>query len=173
MLFKLLNKIEFRSNLNFCLFIFDKFVLLYLYNKVFYQYYLFVSSNFSSSYFLSGFVRPYWLRYQVYSSLVSVFFNEFVLDGVYFRVKYYGHFNIVGFILGYNHYILYKLPSNIRAVVHMKKRRFVLYCSDLVLLNNVSMELVNLKFPNLYKGKGVRLLNRFYRRKSILKKTKG
>lgn len=106
-----------------------------------------------------------------YNNLIF-YYCEFFVDGLYYRVKYYKYYNILGFILGFNHYILYKLPQNIRACVHMKKRRFFLYSLDLVLLGNVSNELVHLKYPNLFKGKGLRIIINKYRKKNLVKKTK-
>lgn len=92
------------------------------------------------------------------------------LDGLYYRIKYYKKFNCIGFILGFNHYIVYKLLENVFVKVHMKKRRFYLYSDDKNLLSLVSSDLVNLKFPNLFKGKGVKVAFYNYRLKILKKK---
>jgi ribosomal protein L6P/L9E len=99
-----------------------------------------------------------------------IFYVELYLDGLYYRVKYYKDYHMLGFILGYNHYISYKLPLNISVIVHMKRRRFFLLSFDYLLLNINANELVNLKYPNIYLGKGLRIRSKLYRKKPVIKK---
>lgn len=54
----------------------------------------------------------------------------------------------------------------------MKKRRFFIYGFDLKLLGNLANEIVNLKFPTLFKSKGLKIVTTNYRKKLILKKSK-
>lgn len=103
-------------------------------------------------------------------SFCNFFFIEMFLDGLYYRIKYYKKHNVISFILGYNHYILYTLPKNVYIKIHMKKRRFFLYSMDKTILSKTCNDLVNLKYPNLFKGKGVKVLFFNYRLKLIKKK---
>jgi hypothetical protein len=166
----------FRKNYDFAFIC--KFDNLYVY--VFLYKYWFVSYNFillhiNIKYYgnlILNFLFLYFLRYNIYNSLGIFFFNEIFVDGLYYRVKYYKSYNLLGFILGYNHYVLYKIPKNINVSVHMKKRRFFIYGFNHERISNIAHEIVNLKYPNLFKGKGLRIVNLKYRKKLIVKKTK-
>lgn len=161
-----------------------KNILIYNYENL--TIYIYIYKNYFFYYIFSTFKRglTYYTKYQfvfnklsfykfdLYKAFNSLSFCELYVDGLYYRIKYYVKYNVIGFILGYNHYILYKLPDSIRAAVHMKKRRFFLFGFDLILLGNVANELVNLKYPNLFKGKGLKIISKNYRRKLLVKKTK-
>jgi hypothetical protein len=99
-------------------------------------------------------------------------FRELFVDGVYYRVKYYKSLNVLGFLLGYNHYVLFYLPDGVYARVHMKKRKFFLYGYDNEFLSTVSAFVVSFKYPSLYIGKGLKLKNAVYRKKIVKKKKK-
>lgn len=159
---------------NIVIFNFLTFGIIYFYNNTYYSWNWYVSSvniKLCFNYFTSIVMIP-WIKYKLYGAVFSTYFKELILDGLYYRVKYYRAYNVLGFILGYNHYILYKIPFNISVKVHMKKRKFILYSFDVVLLNKVVYEIMNLKYPNIYKGRGIRIGGSSYRRKNILKKTK-
>jgi hypothetical protein len=139
-------------------FVFYKYLNLYIYKNINYYKYIIIFFNF------------FLLINNIYLKIQSFFFCEFFVDGLYYRVKYYKKYNFLGFILGYNHYIIYKLPKKIFAFAYMRRRRFILLSFHLTLLLRVSMELVNLKYPNLFKNKGLKLLFTKYRHKIIIKK---
>lgn len=150
------------------------FLYIFIYKNYYivYNFYLaLVYLNYFFKFFMSYNVI-YFYKYNLFKFFNSLFFVEFILDGLYYRVKYYKNYNILGFILGYNHYILYKLPKFIFACVHMKKRRFFLYGFNLVQLGSVGSEIINLKYPNLFKGKGVKVVFLNYRKKILVKKQK-
>jgi len=105
-----------------------------------------------------------------YFSKLLIYKYEFLLDGLYYRVKYYKQYNILGFIIGYSTYFYYKLPLFIYCFVHKKKRRFFLYSMDIVLLTNIMIEIVNLKYPNLFKSKGIKYVEYIYRKKDVQEK---
>ncbi len=98
------------------------------------------------------------------------FVNEFFLDGIYYRVKYYKHFHSIGFLIGYSNYVLYRVPVGLQVRVHMKRRRFLIFGMDKMLLNTVSDFLVRFKYPNIYMGKGIKLRRYKYRVKEVIKK---
>jgi ribosomal protein L6P/L9E len=68
--------------------------------------------------------------------------------------------------------VLYRIPKNIGVSVHMKKRRFFIYGFNYERISKIAFEIVSLKYPNLFKGKGLRIVNLKYRKKLVLKKTK-
>lgn len=151
------------------LFNFGNFLGVYSFTNFYYNYLLTpLSSNILNS---MNLINLQDLSVSVLSrGFVSVKIVQLILDGIYYRVKYYKSYNILGFILGFNHYIMYKLPDFVYAKVNMRRRKFLLYSYDLTSLMNIAHEIVNLKYPNTYKGKGVRLMGRTYHRKNIVKK---
>lgn len=113
-----------------------------------------------------------WLTY-LYRHFIGIdrsYFYELMLEGLYYRVKFYRVYRCLAFILGYNHYILYFIPKKVQIKCHAKRRRFLLYGFDRGLLGRVAVELVNLKYPNLFKGRGVKIESFDYRRKIVIKK---
>lgn len=119
-----------------------------------------------------GFGFFYFLNYNLYNRFSLFFFVEIFVDGLYYRVKHYKKYNLLGFILGYNHYVLYKIPRNFQVAVHMKRRRFFVYGFNYKRLVTLAYDIINLKYPNLFKGKGLRIVGLKYRKKLIIKKTK-
>jgi ribosomal protein L6P/L9E len=97
-------------------------------------------------------------------------FVELFLEGLYYRVKYYKSKNYLGFLVGFSHYVVVRVPSFIFVQVHTKRRKFVIFSGDRHLLTIFAVFLANLKVPNVYMGKGVKIVNRFYRQKKMLKK---
>lgn len=97
-------------------------------------------------------------------------FVELFLEGLYYRVKYYKSKNYLGFLVGFSHYVVVRVPSFIFIQVHTKRRKFVIFSGDRHLLTIFAVFLANLKVPNVYMGKGVKIVNRFYRQKKMLKK---
>jgi hypothetical protein len=170
------------------LFFIQKFIYLnFFFNCLFFNFlnYFYIYLNYSFYYIgLFFFNKKFIFNFYIFSyyfflvlnffffslNSLNFFFIEFFLDGLYYRIKYYKNYNSLGFLLGFNHYIFFKLPFSIKCKVHMKKRRFFLYSFDFKLLSLISTKLVNLKFPNLYKGKGVKVLFLSYRKKQIQKK---
>jgi hypothetical protein len=140
---------------------------------LYFFFFLKVEILFSSLFILT---RNFFLLLNFYVSN-ALFFNkvsflELFLDGIYYRLKYYRNLHVLGFLIGFNHYILFYLPSDIYVKLHMKKRRFFLYSFDKEKLSNVAHFIVNFKYPNLFIGKGVKLKNVVYRRKLVKKKKK-
>jgi len=155
--------------------IFGNYFCYFFFYKNYYIYYKFL--NFLQNYsiynlFIFSFFKKSFFSLNLYKQFFNFYFIEYFLDGLYYRVKYYKEYNILGFILGYNHYILYKLPFTIKVIVHMKKRRFFLYSLNSALLLIISQQLVNLKYPNLFKGKGLKIRSIVYHKKLIKKKQK-
>jgi hypothetical protein len=159
----------------FYLFFFKNYYLFFFIKRFYFIWYKFLIFtkvlNYYSLFLISVIKNKFIFNSFCYNNLFYYYY-EFFVDGLYYRVKYYKNYNILGFILGFNHYILYKSPRTVKACVHMKKRRFFLYSLNLILLGNLSSELVNLKYPNLFKGKGLKIIYKQYRKKNLIKKTK-
>jgi hypothetical protein len=108
--------------------------------------------------------------------LVGFLFGAFVelfLEGLYYRVKYYKSKNYLGFLIGFSHYIIVRVPNFIFVQVHTKRRKFVMFSGDRHQLSIFAVFLAGLKVPNVYMGKGLKIMNEFYRQKKMLKKRSG
>ncbi|RMD59721.1 MAG: 50S ribosomal protein L6 [Nitrospirae bacterium] len=63
---------------------------------------------------------------------------------------------VLSFTLGYSHPIVYKLPDGIEADVDKKQTSIVIRGIDKQLVGQVAANLVSLRPPDAYKGKGIR-----------------
>jgi hypothetical protein len=109
-----------------------------------------------------------------YKNLISDYlvgsFVEFFLEGLYYRVKFYKKKNYLGFLIGYSHYVIIQVPRFIFVKVHTKRRKFVIGGVNRQQVGLFSRMLTDLKFPNIYMGKGVKIITQTYRKKKMLKK---
>jgi ribosomal protein L6P/L9E len=92
------------------------------------------------------------------------FFKSMFLQGIGYRVWTNGKELLLQ--IGYNHLVKYRLPATMTA--YGKKSRFVLFGISKEEVNRIAQRLVWLKYPDSYKGKGVRYENVFL----VLKKGK-
>lgn len=84
--------------------------------------------------------------------LNSGYFSELILRGVGFRA-YFLNANQILLNLGYSHYLIYKLPTDVIAFI--KKGKIFLYSLDRQLLGSVVSDLKNLRIADPYKAKGI------------------
>ena len=155
----------------------NKQIFFFFFN-FFYNFYFYVKNInnffFKKKFIIFNFKLSFYFFYKYLNlflyTFYNLYYNELFLDGIYYRIKYYKELNILGFILGYNHYILVLLPKELFVKIHIKKRKFFFYSFFKNLLNSFVNNIVNLKFPNLFKGKGVKIINYNYRLKKIKKK---
>lgn len=151
------------------------FLLFSVFRSTFFFSFLKISSSFDfsvSRIFFSSF-GALKLFFFFETQLVSFLFGTFIelfLDGLYYRIKYYRSKNYLGFLIGFSHYIVVKVPSFVFVHVHVKRRKFVIFSGDKHQLSIFADFLAGLKIPNVYMGKGLKIVNKFYRRKKILKK---
>lgn len=151
------------------------FLLFSVFQGSFFFTFLRISSHFDFSALRVFFSNTKILKLFLFNelSLVSFLFGTFIelfLDGLYYRVKYYKSKNYLGFLIGFSHYIIVKVPSSIFVRVHTKRRKFVIFSGDKHKLSIFAVFLASLKVPNVYMGKGLKIINKFYRRKKMLKK---
>lgn len=76
------------------------------------------------------------------------------IGGIGYRAQVKG--NKLIFTLGYSHPIEFELPQGIKAVVDEKQTSITLSGIDKQLLGQVAANIKDLRFPDAYKGKGIR-----------------
>lgn len=81
------------------------------------------------------------------------FTKELELVGVGYRAELQG--KTLSFTLGYSHPVKYELPAEVSATVE-KQTKVILSSADKELLGQTAANLVALRSPDAYKGKGVR-----------------
>jgi large subunit ribosomal protein L6 len=87
--------------------------------------------------------------------------RELEINGVGYRAEVSG--DSVTFALGYSHPIVFKLPKSVTAKV--EKNRLTLTSADKDELGQVCAKLRELRPPEPYKGKGVKYVEEFIKRK--------
>jgi|SRR5579875_2035282 len=147
-----------------------EYIYLYIYSIRYYLYVKVYNLIFEKFYFCKYLISNLFLLINnVYSIRNLIYFVEFYVDGLFYRVKNYKKFKKLGFILGYNSYLLYTLPSYIYVKVSNRRRRFFLFSFKFYELLDISFELLNFKFPNIYHGKGLKFLYYKYKKKMVVK----
>jgi len=85
-------------------------------------------------------------------NLNKIFVKKLVLKGLGLKVSVLNQ-STLEFKLGYSHLIKVVLPANINITV--LKNILILESSNAVLLGNEAFKIKKLRFPNIYKGKGI------------------
>lgn len=78
------------------------------------------------------------------------------ITGVGYRVQLKG--DKLVFTVGYSHPVEYKLPAGVSAVVDDKQINITLMSIDKQALGQAAAEIKAIRFPDAYKGKGIRYL---------------
>jgi ribosomal protein L6P/L9E len=88
------------------------------------------------------------------------FFCEFKILGLGLRLKKSTELNLrsINLDLGYSHYINYFLPPEVKCI--RRKKKFVIFSYDLIVLNQVIQHLEKLKPLNPYKIRGLKNIRR-------------
>lgn len=76
------------------------------------------------------------------------------ITGIGYRAQVKG--NKITFSLGYSHPVEYELPSGVAAAIDEKQTTITLTGIDKQLLGQVAANIKELRFPDAYKGKGIR-----------------
>lgn len=82
------------------------------------------------------------------------FTKELELFGVGYRADLQG--NVLNFTLGYSHPIKFELPKGVNCSVE-KQTKIILNSIDKEILGQTAANIISLRLPDAYKGKGVRL----------------
>lgn len=85
--------------------------------------------------------------------VTSGYFRYLELKGVGFKVLYSQATHSLFFFLGYNHIVSYKLSYSIQ--VKIRKQYILLFSYNKSLLSYVSYQIKSLRFPDVYRGKGI------------------
>jgi ribosomal protein L6P/L9E len=95
-----------------------------------------------------------------WSNSGNYFFCEFKILGLGLRLKKSSELNLrsISLDLGYGHYIDYFLPPEIKCI--RRKKKFVIFSYDIIILNNTVRNLENFKPINPYKIRGLRNIRR-------------
>lgn len=119
----------------------------------------------ADSWALAGTTRA--LVANMLTGVTTGYTKELELVGVGYRVKLEGrslHFN-----LGYSHPIVYDLPENVQASIE-KQVALTLTSHDKQALGQCAANIVSLRKPDAYKGKGVRYKHVLLKLKEVKKK---
>lgn len=79
--------------------------------------------------------------------------KELELVGVGYRAEVQG--NTINFTLGYSHPVKYVLPNGVTATVD-KQTKIILSSADKEVLGQTAANIIALRYPDAYKGKGIR-----------------
>ncbi|WP_113738547.1 50S ribosomal protein L6 [Blattabacterium clevelandi] len=96
------------------------------------------------------------------------FQKELELVGIGYRVSYYEE-KILEFNLGFSHKIMMKIPKEIYVEIKIKKGKnpiLTLKSYDKQLLGMIASKIRSLRVPEPYKGKGIKYLKEFIRKKT-------
>lgn len=96
------------------------------------------------------------------------FFKEFKLNGVGYYVWVDGSF--VYFDLGFGNIYRYSLPDGVFA--YAKKNKFFLYGVSKIKVSQIASLMNKLRYPDVYKNKGLVLVGKTYRKKDRIKAKK-
>lgn len=95
------------------------------------------------------------------------FVKEMEIVGVGYRVENQG--NLVTFMLGYSHPVIFAIPQEVKVTTGMEKGQppFIkLECHDKELLGQVCAKIRGFRKPEPYKGKGIMFKGEIIRRKA-------
>jgi len=82
------------------------------------------------------------------------FYTILHVKGIGFKVFYFARLHSLYFSLGYNHVVKYKLPREV--VVKVRKQYLLFFSCNKYSLGNSIYQIQHLRFPDPYRGKGIR-----------------
>lgn len=82
------------------------------------------------------------------------FYAVLHVKGIGFKVFYFSKRHSLYFILGYNHIVKFRLPPSIFARV--RKQYLLFFSFDKELLGKTIYQVQHLRYPDPYRGKGIR-----------------
>jgi len=96
------------------------------------------------------------LLLQIFFSVTRGWIKRLRLVGIGYKL--YNINNVLLFKIGYNKFIIFLLPLDLRVIITgRKKRGFTVIGINKLLLFLISKLLLQLRIPNIYTGKGIRL----------------
>jgi large subunit ribosomal protein L6 len=82
------------------------------------------------------------------------YYSVLHVKGIGFKVFYYNRGHSLYFSLGFNHLVKAKLPKSV--FVKVRKQYVLLFSSDKQILGQTVHTVRHLRFPDPYRGKGIR-----------------
>ena len=95
--------------------------------------------------------------------------KELIITGVGYRVYLNKEKNLLGFKIGKSHKMYFKIPKGIW-IRPISRYNLKLFCGSSFLLNDTIRKIKNIKLPDVYKAKGIRLKNENIKQKEGKKK---
>jgi len=86
------------------------------------------------------------------------FFTLLRLKGVGFRSWIDSVRNDLVLVIGYSHYIFYRIPQDI--IIKLKKGRILIFGIEKQRVFSVAAEVQSLRYPDIYKGKGIQYFDK-------------
>lgn len=114
-----------------------------------------VVKNFDNFFFVSR--KSVGSVVSAYSSLLHSHFGYYSIlhvKGIGFKVFYFARLHSLYFSLGYNHIVKYRLPLDIN--VKVRKQYLLFFSYNRSLLGSSVYQIQHLRFPDPYRGKGIR-----------------
>jgi len=94
---------------------------------------------------------------QINLSMANGFFFELLLVGLGFKVVRLRLQDFLLFELHFSHKLYYKIPKNVS--IRCIKKKIVLFGIDKAQLVTIAEQIKALRYPNTYKGKGIRYVD--------------
>lgn len=87
------------------------------------------------------------------TGVTNGFTKELELVGVGYRADLQG--NVLNFMLGFSHPVKFEIPKGVNCVVE-KQTKIILTSIDKDILGQTAANIISLRLPDAYKGKGIR-----------------
>jgi ribosomal protein L6P/L9E len=84
----------------------------------------------------------------------SGYYSVLHVNGIGFKIFYFGRQHSLYFSLGYNHIVKFKLPKEL--TVKVRKQYLLLFSYNKSSLGTSVYQIQHLRFPDPYRGKGIR-----------------
>lgn len=130
---------------------------------------LFSSIKFHDNYSNKKYLGKYFysLKCLMFKSIFSLnrgWISRLRLAGIGYKL--YTFCNLIIFKIGYNKCLFFLLPLDLRIMITgRKKRGFIIFGMNKLLVTTISKILLQLRIPNIYTGKGIRIRGQRFVRK--------
>jgi len=114
------------------------------------------TADFGENYFVSSYAKLKSLTSNLRNAILGVsygFFIKFSFKGVGFKLHVVDRSRLA-LDLGCSHFFIFRLPSSV-FVKKIRKYEFVAFSNDKALLGFISNQIQMLRYPDVYKGKGI------------------
>jgi|UPI00068A7296 hypothetical protein len=99
-------------------------------------------------------LNSFLFQYTSASAFSFGYYSVLHVKGIGFKVFYYAKEHSLYFVLGYNHMVKFKLPQSV--FVKVRKQYVIFFSADKNLLGSSLYYIIHLRYPDPYRGKGIR-----------------